>query len=83
MSDPDCHEDQLLRDAKAKAEKLIASLIAQRDDLDRFTGHIAPEKIAQGRKAFADAIGSTRKTLDGIEKALRAASHSGPETKGI
>lgn len=82
MSDPDCDEDKLLRDAKAKAEKLIASLIAQRDDLNRFASHIDPDKFAQGQKAFAEAIGSTRKTLDGIEKALRAGRHSAPDTKG-
>ena len=82
MSDPDCDQDRLLRDAKAKAEKLIASLIAQQDDLDRFAAHVDPDKFAQGKKAFAEAIGSTRKTLDGIENALRTRRHSASDTKG-
>lgn len=74
MTDPIWDEAQLLRDAKAKAEKLMAGLIAQRQDLDRFADQIAPEKFAQGQKAFCDAIGSTRKAIEGIDQALRQCS---------
>jgi hypothetical protein len=72
MSEPDWDEENLLRQAKAKAEKLIASLIAQQQDLDRFATQIGQDKLAQGQKAFADAIGSAQKTLEGIDKALGA-----------
>jgi ABC-type transporter Mla subunit MlaD len=72
MSDADWEKEKLLREAKAKAEKIIASLIAQQQDLDRFATQIAPEKLAQGQKAFADAIGSTVKTVHEIDQALRA-----------
>jgi uncharacterized protein YukE len=66
-------EDALLREAKAKAEKLIADLISQRDNLDRFAPRLAPEKFVRGQAAFASAIESTRRTLEGIEQALRHA----------
>ncbi|MDB5320539.1 MAG: hypothetical protein JWN40_2170 [Phycisphaerales bacterium] len=72
MSDhPQTDESQLLRDARAKAARLMANLIAQRDDLARFAPQIAPDKRAQGQLAFANAIESTRKTLEGIDQALR------------
>lgn len=66
--------------AKAKAEKLIATLIAQSTDLDRFASQLAPEKLDTGRRAFADAIGSTQKTLAQIEQALSTGSSQGPST---
>jgi hypothetical protein len=70
-------DSQLLRDARAKAAKLMANLIAQRDDLARFEPQIAPDKRAAGQRAFANAIESTRKTLEGIDQALRlATSHA-------
>jgi hypothetical protein len=70
---PPFDEEALLRDAKAKAEKLMADLIAQRDNLDQFAPRIAPDKLVRGQAAFASAIESTRKTLEGIEQALRHA----------
>jgi len=72
MSDADWDKEKLLREAKAKVEKLVASLIAQQQDLDRFATQIAPDKLAQGQKAFDDAIGSTLKTVHEIDQALRA-----------
>jgi hypothetical protein len=66
------HDAQLLRDARAKAEKLLAGLVAQAQDLDRFARQLAPDKLAQGREAFANAIASARRTLDGIDQALAA-----------
>ena len=63
-------ESQLLRDARAKAAKLMANLIAQRDDLARFAAQIAPDKRDAGQRAFANAIESTRRTLEGIDQAL-------------
>jgi hypothetical protein len=63
-------ETQLLRDARSKAERLMVNLIAQRDDLERFAPQIDPDKRALGQQAFANAIDSIRKTLDGIDQAL-------------
>ncbi len=64
-------EQQLLRDAQAKAQKLMDRLIAQRDDLGRSGLSLAPDRLARGKAAFAEAIQSTQKTLHGIEHALR------------
>jgi hypothetical protein len=83
MTDPGWDDNQLLRDAKAKAEKLLASLIAQRDDLDRSAGKIAADQLARGRSVFTDAIGSTRKTLEQIDHALIATDPSLSTSKGI
>jgi len=66
-------EEQLLRDARAKAEKLMANLIAQRDDLIKFAPQIAPDKLQQGQTAFANAIESTGKMLHNLDQALRLA----------
>jgi hypothetical protein len=76
MSDPNPQtpESQLLRDARSKAAALMANLIAQRDDLARFAPQIAPQiapdKQAAGQQAFANAIESTRRTLEHIDQAL-------------
>ena len=79
MSDPNPQtpESQLLRDARSKAAALMATLIAQRDDLARFAPQIAPDKQAAGQQAFANAIESTRRTLEQIDQALcLTASHA-------
>jgi ABC-type transporter Mla subunit MlaD len=75
MSSHPTPDAQLLRDARAKAEKLLAGLVAQSSDLDRFARQVAPDKIARGHQAFADAIASARRTLDNIDQAL-AATHA-------
>ena len=74
MSEHPSPDAQLLRDARAKAEKLIAGLVAQSQDLDRFARQLAPDKLARGHQAFADAIDSARRTLDHLDQALAATS---------
>ena len=64
-------EHQFLRDAQAKAQRLMDRLIAQRDDLERSGLALAPDKLALGKTAFAEAIRSTQKTLQEIEHALQ------------
>jgi hypothetical protein len=72
----------LLRDAQSKARRLIDQLVAQQQDLDRFASSqqvvLAPEKLAAGQKAFARAIESTRRTVEGIDRALAGAAASAP-----
>ena len=77
MSGQPTPDAQLLRDARAKAERLIAGLVAQAQDLDRFAHQLAPDKLAQGQRAFASAIESARRTLDGIDQALAATAATG------
>jgi hypothetical protein len=64
---------ELLRAAREKAEKLLAGLIAQGEDLDRQPRDIRidPAKLAEGREAFAGAIASARRTLEAIDEALK------------
>jgi ABC-type transporter Mla subunit MlaD len=73
---PSSDDTQLLTDARAKAKNLLDALIAQRQDLDRFADHLAPDKLAQGRQAFANAIESARQALDGIDQALATGAPS-------
>jgi ABC-type transporter Mla subunit MlaD len=76
MRDDPSPDAQLLRDARAKAEKLLAGLVAQSHDLDRFARQLAPDKLARGHQAFAEAIDSARRTLDNIDQALAATAPS-------
>ena len=65
---------QLLRDARDKAQRLLAGLVAQSEDLSRQPRDVQvdPEKLARGRQAFADAIASTQRTLDAFNEALKS-----------
>jgi len=75
MTDPDpMDEAGLLRLAREKASKLLESLIAQRDDLERVPLQSAPDQWELGRKAFENAIASARRTLQGIDDAIRCAA---------
>jgi hypothetical protein len=61
---------ELLIDARAKTEKLIAGLLAQRWDLARFVDRLAPERFAEGQAALDRAIGASERVLAGIDEAL-------------
>ena len=67
----DWNQSQLLTDAKRQAERLIRDLVAQQQDLDRFAGQMAPDKLEPGQQAFADAIRSARQTLAEIDQAIQ------------
>ena len=75
--------EQLLRDARAKAQKLVTDLVAQQQDLDRFASGrqiaIAPDKLAPGQQAMARAIDSARRTIEGIDQALATATGTDPD----
>jgi hypothetical protein len=70
---PQQNDAALLRDARTRAEKLLADLIARRDELDRhpLDRNIDHQTFTRGRAAFADAIASARRTLDAIDQALK------------
>lgn len=76
MTDRQPNDADLLRDAKAKAQRLLEGLLAQRQDLDRQPVHVQldPAKLALGRDAFARAIDAARHTLHSIDAALKLAS---------
>jgi hypothetical protein len=69
-------EAQLLRDARAKANKLLEGMIAQSLDLERSTGaaQLASDRRAAGEAAFARAIEATRKTIEQLDRALKQTS---------
>ena len=69
-----------MRQAREKAEKLIAGLVAQQQDLGRFADQIGTDVLSRGQDAFNDAIESTRRTIDGIDAALRRSSTSSSGT---
>lgn len=74
MTDPVSQQEaELLRDAKAKAERLLAELILRRDEIERQPPNpkVDPEQYARGREAFANAIASAQRTLDAIDQALK------------
>jgi hypothetical protein len=70
-------EQELLRDAKLKAENLLAQLLARQQDLEQHVSRpqvaVGPENFAAGRRAFDRAIESTRQTLEQIDQALQTA----------
>jgi hypothetical protein len=75
MSDQVQDEEQLLRDARAKAKRLLDGMIAQSIDLERSAGtQLAPDRRAAGAAAFARAIDATRKTIEQLDLALGQAS---------
>lgn len=69
-------ESQLLRDARSKAESLIADLVEQRRDFDRSASQIDPAKLASGQEAFTNAIDAARQTVAEIDRALQPVAHT-------
>jgi hypothetical protein len=76
MGEPAGDQALLLRDARANAQRLLAGLIARRDDLDRSADQLATDTRVTGRQAFARAIDAARRTVDGLDRALNTATSS-------
>jgi hypothetical protein len=75
MDNPVSMDDvELLRQARVKAGTLLDNLITQRDDLERAAARLASDQQELGRRAFENAIASARRTLEGIDGALRCAT---------
>ena len=68
---------ELLQDARGKAQQLLDNLVAQQKDLDAFASRqqalVPTDKLATGRQALARAIESTRRTLEQIDQASHTA----------
>lgn len=80
MSDraPD-DEEQVLRDARAKAARLFDDLTARGRDLERFAGRPAPGAFEPGRRACADAVASARAVVERLDAALKQGSEATDE----
>jgi hypothetical protein len=53
-----------LQDARQAAERLLAGLIARRDDFDRSAGPLPADQLAAGRQAMSRAIDATRAVIE-------------------
>ena len=56
---------QMLSDALAQARRLVSDLERQRAELDA-PSSLSPEQLAEGRRAFDDAIVAARRLLDAL-----------------
>ncbi len=65
-----------LTDAHDRGAKLLGALLDEQADLAVHPPALPPDRLAEGQKALANAIASTRRMLDSLEEALRIASTS-------
>ena len=79
MSGPTDDERALLKQAIAKAEKLLADMTADQEDLDRNPPKIAASDLAAGRLAMQNAIASARRTVIALREAARVADQQDTE----
>jgi hypothetical protein len=69
----------MLPAAIEKARRLVAELERQQAELEATPGDLSPEKSAEGKRAFADALASARRALTALEDAARIAPENSPE----
>ena len=62
-------DEQMLADAIAKARKLVADLERQQRELAAAPSDLSPQKFAEGREAFDNAVASARRMLKALEDA--------------
>ena len=62
-------EVEMLRLAKAKAQKLLDDLVAQQADLDTNRAKISAENLALGLAAMQNAIASARRAVQALNDA--------------
>jgi hypothetical protein len=62
---------QMLKDARAKAERLLAELIKQSAEVEANPPDLPPDRLQQGRHAMQKAIESATRMLKGIDDAQK------------
>ena len=62
-------DEQMLADAITKARKLVADLERQQRELAAAPSDLPPQKFAEGREAFDNAVASARRMLKALEDA--------------
>jgi hypothetical protein len=72
---PDADPEQMMVEAVANARKLVCDLERQQAEVEANPRQIPFEKLAEGRRAFENALASGRRML----KALEEASELSPE----
>jgi exonuclease VII small subunit len=71
-----------LSDAIARARKLVAALERQKVELEASPPAIPPDKLAEGKRAFENALASAKRMLAALEGAaeIRESADRLPET---
>ena len=64
----------LLKQAREKAEKLLADLLAKQADVEANLPTIPPDQLEQGRAALKNAIASAERMIKSLDDAQRIAS---------
>ncbi|MGH7214110.1 MAG: hypothetical protein ACREIT_05045 [Tepidisphaeraceae bacterium] len=73
---PDADSIEMLKLARAKAQKIIDELVKQQAEVEANPPKIAPEKLAQGRQAMTNALAAARRALAAIDDAMGIAARS-------
>ena len=64
----------MLREAKARGEKLLAELLEHQAELDANPPDLPAPQLKQGREAMQKAIDSARRMVDSLNQAQQIAS---------
>lgn len=76
---PDDDPEHMVTDAIAKARKLVRDLERQQAEVEANPPQIAPEQLAEGRRAFENALSSARRMLKALEEASELTPSHKPE----
>jgi hypothetical protein len=63
----------MLPAAIEKARRLVAELERQQAELEATPGDLPPEKLAEGKRAFANALATAKRALAALEDAAAKA----------
>jgi hypothetical protein len=66
-------QDIMLGEALAKARKLVAEMEKQKAEIAASPPEIPPDKLAEGKQAFDNALASARRMLKALEDAAACA----------
>jgi hypothetical protein len=66
----------MLPAAIENARRLVADLERQQAELEATPGNLPPDKLAEGKRAFANALASAKRALAALEAASRLAGNS-------
>jgi hypothetical protein len=69
MVDLSSQERDMLALAMTKAQRLVDELSKQQAELEQSPPDLPPEKLAQGKMAFENALASARRSLKALEEA--------------
>jgi hypothetical protein len=65
----DDDQEQMLADTTEKARKLVAELERQQKEIETSPPDLPPEQLAEGKRAFDNAVAAARRMLKSLEDA--------------